>query len=84
MFVKAMRLPVGRSGLYSVGTPYQGSGNDKAPYSLCERNALFDGVTQVDAAQGLLNAAVAKADEVKGAHLLEAMYLRKSSAEELR
>ena len=27
MFVKAMRLPVGRSGLYSVGTPYQGSGN---------------------------------------------------------
>ena len=46
MFVKAMRLPVGRSGLYSVGTPYQGSGNDKAPYSLCERNALFDGVTE--------------------------------------
>lgn len=53
-------------------------------FSPVGHTALFDGVTQVDAAQGLCNAAIAKAGEVHGAHLLEAMYLRKSSAEELR
>lgn len=46
--------------------------------------ALFDGVRQADAAQGLLDAAVRKADGVCGAHALEAVYLRKSSAEEQR
>ena len=45
LFVKAMRLPVGKAGLYSAGTPYQGLGNDKAPYSLCERTDISSGVT---------------------------------------
>lgn len=45
LFTKAMRLPVGASGLNSAGTPYQGVGNDKAPYSLCERVDMADGVT---------------------------------------
>ena len=53
-------------------------------FSPVGHTALFDGVTQVDAAHGLCNAAIAKAGEVHGAHLLEAMYLRKASAEELR
>lgn len=43
LFVKAMRLPVGKAGLYSAGTPYQGLGNDKAPYSLCERTDISSG-----------------------------------------
>jgi pimeloyl-ACP methyl ester carboxylesterase len=45
MFVKAMRVPVLYQGLYTAGTPYQGYGFDAAPYSLCERNAVIDGVT---------------------------------------
>ena len=45
---------------------------------------LFAGVKTVDAAQGLLCAAKARAAEACGAHALEAVYLRKSSAEEKR
>jgi poly(3-hydroxybutyrate) depolymerase len=45
MFIKAMRVPVALSGVYSVGTPYTGYTMDQAPYSLCERNALINGVT---------------------------------------
>ena len=46
MFVKAMRVPVLYRGLHTAGTPYQGYGFDQAPYSLCERNAVIDGVTK--------------------------------------
>jgi predicted esterase len=46
MFIKAMRIPVLKSGLYSASTPYQNSGMDQAPFSLCERNAIVNGVTQ--------------------------------------
>jgi pimeloyl-ACP methyl ester carboxylesterase len=46
MFIKAMRVPVLDRGLYTAGTPYQGYGFDEAPYSLCERNAVIDGVTR--------------------------------------
>lgn len=45
---------------------------------------LFEGVKEADAAQGLLFASLAKAQEACGAHALEAVYLRKSSAEEMR
>ena len=45
---------------------------------------LFEGVKAVDAAKGLLRAAKAKAGDACGAHALEALYLRKSSAEEAR
>ena len=45
---------------------------------------LFEGVRVADAAQGLLAAATSKAGEVMPAHALEALYLRKSSAEEGR
>ena len=43
---------------------------------------LFEGVRVADAAHGLLAAATKKAGEVMPAHALEALYLRKSSAEE--
>jgi poly(3-hydroxybutyrate) depolymerase len=46
MFVKAMRAPVTRQGLYTASTPYQGYNFDQAPYSLCDRNAVMDGVTE--------------------------------------
>ena len=45
---------------------------------------LFEGVRVADAAHGLLAAATKKAGEVMPAHALEALYLRKSSAEEGR
>ena len=46
MFIKAMRIPVLKRGLYSAATPYQGYSMDQAPLSLCKRNAIFnDGVT---------------------------------------
>ncbi len=53
-------------------------------FSPVAHTALFEGVRAVDAAQGLVNAARAKAGEADGAHALEALYLRKSSAEEKR
>ena len=46
MFIKAMRVPVIKAGLYSAGTPYSGYGFDQAPYSLCDRNAVINGVTE--------------------------------------
>jgi hypothetical protein len=46
LFIKAMRVPVGRAGLHSASTPYQGYSMDQAPLSLCERNAVINGVTQ--------------------------------------
>ncbi len=45
MFIKAMRVPVAKAGVYSASTPYQGYTMDQAPYSLCERNAVLNGVT---------------------------------------
>ena len=45
LFSKALRLPVGISGLYSSAMPLQGVGNDKAPYSLFPRNYIGTGVT---------------------------------------
>ena len=45
---------------------------------------LFEGVQTADAAAGLAEAARQKAAQVCGAHALEALYLRKSSAEEKR
>jgi pimeloyl-ACP methyl ester carboxylesterase len=45
LFIKAMRVPVLKQGLYTASTPYQGYGFDQAPYSLCERNAIINGVT---------------------------------------
>lgn len=45
LFIKAMRIPCVKQGLYSAGTPFKGYGNDEAPYSLCERNAIIDGKT---------------------------------------
>lgn len=45
---------------------------------------LFSGVGKADCAAGLSAAARAKAEEAGDAHALEAMYLRKSSAEENR
>ena len=46
MFVKAMRVPVALSGVYSAGMPFSGYSMDQAPYSLSERNALIGGVTK--------------------------------------
>lgn len=46
MFVKVMRLPIVKQGLFSAGTPYQGYGFDEAPYSLNPRNAVFNGKTE--------------------------------------
>lgn len=45
MFIHAMRIPVVKQGINSVGTPYQGYGMDQAPYSLNKRNPLLDGKT---------------------------------------
>ena len=53
-------------------------------YVLVAQTALFDGVTAADAAQGLYRAARARAADAADARELEALYLRKSSAEERR
>jgi poly(3-hydroxybutyrate) depolymerase len=45
LFIKAMRVGVTQRGLHSASTPYQGYGMDQAPYSLCARNAVINGVT---------------------------------------
>lgn len=45
LFIKAMRVPVGKPGLISAGTPYTGYGMDQAPLSLCDRNAVLNGKT---------------------------------------
>jgi dienelactone hydrolase len=46
LFIQAMRVPVVLQAMYSAGTPYSGYNFDEAPYSLCERNALINGVTE--------------------------------------
>ncbi len=46
LFIKAMRVPVTKPGIYSAGMPYQGYSMDQAPLSLCERNAVIGGKTQ--------------------------------------
>ncbi len=46
LFTHAMRVPVGRPGLHSASTPYQGYSMDQAPLSLSERNAVFNGATR--------------------------------------
>lgn len=46
LFSHAMRVPVGRPGLHSASTPYQGYSMDQAPLSLSERNAVFNGATR--------------------------------------
>ena len=43
--IKAVRGQELKVGLNSASTPYQGYGNDQAPYSLSVRNALVNGVT---------------------------------------
>jgi pimeloyl-ACP methyl ester carboxylesterase len=45
LFVKALRVGVVKQGLHSASTPYQGYNMDQAPYSLCARNAVINGVT---------------------------------------
>jgi pimeloyl-ACP methyl ester carboxylesterase len=42
LFLKAMRVPVTKTGMYSAGTPYQGYSMDQAPLSLCERNPVLN------------------------------------------
>jgi predicted esterase len=46
MFIKAMRVPVLKPGLYSASAQYQNYSLDQAPYSLCPRNAVINGVTE--------------------------------------
>ncbi len=46
MFIKAMRFPVLLQGINSAGTPYSGYNFDEAPFSLCQRDALINGVTK--------------------------------------
>jgi pimeloyl-ACP methyl ester carboxylesterase len=46
MFIKAMRVPVVKQGLYSASAPFQGYNFDEAPYSLCRRNAVINDVTK--------------------------------------
>ena len=46
LFTHAMRVPVGRPGLHSASTPYQGYSMDQAPLSLSERNAVFNSSTR--------------------------------------
>ncbi len=46
LFIKAMRIPCVKQGLYSAGTPFKGYGNDEAPYSLCERDAIISDGTE--------------------------------------
>lgn len=45
LFIKALRVGVVKQGLNSASTPYQGYSMDQAPYSLCARNAVINGVT---------------------------------------
>ena len=45
MFLKTMRIPVVKAGLYTPGTPYDGYNFNQAPYSLGKRVAWFTGKT---------------------------------------
>jgi hypothetical protein len=44
LFISAMRVPVLKLGLHSAYTQCQNNGLDQAPYSLCERNTIINGV----------------------------------------
>ena len=46
LFKKAQRVAVTKAGLYTASTPYQGGSGDQAPYSLCPRNTVINGVTE--------------------------------------
>ena len=45
MFIKAMRIPVTVSGLYTSNTPFRGYSWNQAPYSLGDRNPIINGKT---------------------------------------
>ena len=45
LFIKAMRVPIRPEAVLSGGAPYSGYTFDAAPYSLCDRNAIFTGTT---------------------------------------
>ena len=52
LFLKVFRGQEMKAGMYSAGTPYQGYGNDSAPYSLHLRNAMVgsetaDGIVEI-------------------------------------
>jgi len=46
LFKKAQRIGVTKAGMYTASTPYQGGSGDQAPYSLCARNTVINGVTE--------------------------------------
>ena len=46
LFTEALRVPVIKPNLYTASTPYSNYNWNSAPYSLGERNAIFDGVTK--------------------------------------
>lgn len=46
LFTEALRVPVIKPNLYTASTPYSSYNWNAAPYSLGERNAIFDGVTK--------------------------------------
>lgn len=45
MFIKAMRIPVVKAGLYTASTEYRNYRWNQAPYSLGARNPILSGVT---------------------------------------
>ena len=46
LFKKAQRIAVTKAGMFTASTPYQGGSGDQAPYSLCSRNTVINGVTE--------------------------------------
>jgi poly(3-hydroxybutyrate) depolymerase len=46
LFMKAQRVAVTKGGMYTASTPYQGGSGDQAPYTLCSRNTVINGVTE--------------------------------------
>lgn len=46
IFMKTQRVPVTKAGMYTASTPYQGGSGDQAPYSLCSRNTVINGITE--------------------------------------
>lgn len=45
MFIKAMRIPVAKAGLYTASTEFRNYRWNQAPYSLAARNPILNGVT---------------------------------------
>ena len=52
--IKAMTIAVLKDGVNSVGTPYNGYGNDDAPYSITKRNAILGGIENGKTADGIV------------------------------